>query len=256
MRSPGPGKGRGFSVPGRAGAAWCRSMVDTTHALRVGSLLGTGASPTSLAATHPSVDPVVCILSTIRRCVESSRHLLRVAEHARGRDPIGPLATVRIEMGTRSFSRVRKGTCPHFYPSPHERVYGVSRQGRSGHGRRHRCLTTGSGTWWFMLSYQHESRREPGSHRSSGARRRGRRAARQGRGASSILSCPALAPPGPPGAAHPGPYVTARAGIGVRIRPVRCGLRGPSAAGLRPSSLHGRIRGVSPQPVPGRPTAG
>ncbi len=44
--------------------------------------------------------------------------------------------------------------------------------------------------------------------------------------------------------------------IGVRIGPVRCGLRGPSAAGMRPSSLHGRIHGVSPQPVPGRPTPG
>ncbi len=39
-------------------------------------------------------------------------------------------------------------------------------------------------------------------------------------------------------------------------RPARCGLRGPSAAGMRPSSLHGRIHGVSPQPVPGRPTPG
>ncbi len=48
----------------------------------------------------------------------------------------------------------------------------------------------------------------------------------------------------------------AREGIGVRIRPVRCGLRGPTAAGMRPSSLHGRIHGVSPQPVPGRPTPG
>ncbi len=36
-------------------------------------------------------------------------------------------------------------------------------------------------------------------------------------------------------------------------RPVRCGLRGPSAAGMRPSSLHGRIHGVSPQPAPDRP---
>ncbi len=43
-----------------------------------------------------------------------------------------------------------------------------------------------------------------------------------------------------------------RQGIGVRTRPVRCGLWGPSAAGMRPSSLHGRIHGVSPQPVPGR----
>jgi len=44
--------------------------------------------------------------------------------------------------------------------------------------------------------------------------------------------------------------------IRVRSRPVRCGPRAPSAAGMRPSSDHGRIHSASPRPVPGRPPRG